>query len=61
MKWDELSRQMPEYVFKNYVETDVECPECGTYLHKRTDIVLTSYPAKYIYECPKCGFSGYNY
>lgn len=30
--------------------------ECGEVLVKNTDIVLTTYPIKYIYTCPKCGY-----
>ena len=59
MKWEDIR---PEYYrMENYVETDVECPDCGEHLRKRTDIVLTSYPAQYHYYCPKCGFEGVNY
>lgn len=31
------------------------CPSCGTEM-KFTGIVLTSYPAQYPHECPKCGY-----
>lgn len=37
---------------------DVACPECGKQLWRRNDIVLTSYPAQYQYECD-CGWVGY--
>lgn len=61
MKWEEFENMMtPEPIFVNLVETDIECPKCGKNLFQRTDIVLTSYPAQYQYEC-KCGFIGYSH
>lgn len=59
MKWEEISPKIDQYI--NYVETDVECPECGHHLRKRIDIVLTTYPVQYHYYCPECGFTGVNF
>ena len=44
---------------ERYTPVDVKCPECGKHLYKRTDIVLTSYPPQYQYECKECGWVGY--
>ena len=58
MKWEDHVKQgPPEEVFSNRKKTDIECPKCGELIYKRTDIVLTSYPAQYRYECD-CGWVG---
>lgn len=38
--------------------TDIECPKCGKKIFKRIDIILTSDPPQYIFECD-CGWSGF--
>lgn len=59
MKWDEMKDQYPASTFGTKLEkTDIDCPECGKKIFKRTDIVLTSYPPQYQYEC-ECGWVGY--
>lgn len=42
-----------------YTKVDVACPYCRAPLYKRTDIVLTSYPPQYQYQCKECGWTGY--
>ena len=37
----------------------IRCPDCGEIVKVNTDIVLTSYPPKYHWVCPKCGKTGY--
>ncbi len=44
---------------ERYEPVEVECPKCKNRLYKRTDIVLTSYPPQYQYECKECGWCGY--
>ena len=61
MKWEQFERMYPcTQEFTNKVLTDIECPKCGKNLFQRMDIVLTSYPAQYQYEC-ECGFVGYSH
>lgn len=60
MKWEEFDRMMPIDSWSKYKETDVECPKCGKKVKMRRDIVLTSYPAQYQYEC-ECGWVGYSH
>ena len=61
MTWEEHQKiELPEELFTHRVLVDIDCPECGQKLYKRTDIVLTSYPAQYQYEC-KCGWIGYSH
>lgn len=59
MKWEEYK---PEPVHEQiYKYTDIECPKCGHKIVKRMDLVLTSNPPKYQYECHECGWIGYNF
>ena len=57
MQWDEIEDQYPAATL-GLEKTDIDCPECGKKIFKRTDIVLTSYPPQYQYEC-ECGWIGY--
>ena len=61
MTWEQFE-QMNQYTqeYSNKVLTNIECPKCGKKLSQRTDIVLTSYPCQYQYEC-ECGFIGYSH
>lgn len=59
MKWEDVANQYPETsAFTGREKTDIDCPKCGKKMYKRTDIVLTSYPPTYQYEC-ECGWVGY--
>ena len=58
MKWEDYNPGIPNSNGMQFIETDIECPNCGARLYKRTDIILTTYPAQYRYECHKCGFWG---
>ena len=59
MKWSEIENYIPETP-SNREKTDIECPKCGKYIYRRTDIILTSYPPQYRYECD-CGWVGSAY
>lgn len=60
MKWDDyIKHELPMYNPVYRVSTDIECPTCGRKIWKRMDIILTSYPCKYQYECD-CGWVGYH-
>lgn len=56
MTWEEIEKKCPKVTTRE--ETDIDCPECGKKIFKRTDIVLTTYPEQYQYEC-ECGWVGY--
>ena len=58
MTWDEYQNMIFTFEHDNREKTDIECPECGSPLWRRTDIVLTSYPPQYRYECDACGWEG---
>lgn len=58
-KWEDYSSIQEAFGFiPGRTKVDVACPECGKQLWRRNDIVLTSHPAKYQYEC-ECGWIGY--
>lgn len=60
MKWEEYQNSIPAYeYFSDREKTDIECPNCGAPVWRRTDIILTSYPPKLQYECDYCGWVGY--
>ena len=62
MKWEEFQNLItPESQFIDLIKTTVECPKCGSSLYYRANVVLTSYPAQYKYECPGCGLFGYSH
>ena len=59
MKWEDVAYQCPETsAYTGLQKTDIDCPICGKKIYKRMDIVLTSHPPKYQYEC-ECGWVGY--
>ena len=59
MTWQEFKRKVAtEELFATIVPTNITCPECGKYIWKRTDVVLTTYPPQYRYECYNCGWFG---
>lgn len=62
MKWNDLDNLNVVNDIYDYhrVRTDIECPECGNMVYRRTDIVLTSIPPKYQYECQNCGWVGFS-
>ncbi len=61
MKWEDFNNNyLDTLVSTNLIQTNIECPKCGKPLFKRTDIVLSSWPAQYQYECT-CGFVGYSH
>lgn len=63
MKWDEWNEigfDWDTHFFSHLKPTNIECPKCGKYVKMRTDIVLTTYPAQYQYEC-ECGWIGYSH
>ena len=60
MTWEDYEKLRPimSEAFKRITQVDVKCPKCGKKIWRRNDIVLTSYPAQYQYEC-ECGWVGY--
>lgn len=42
-------------------QVNIECPRCGAKLFRRNDIILTSNPPQYQYECDKCNWVGYSH
>lgn len=60
MTWEDYEKLRPikAEIYQARTQVDVKCPECGKKIWRRNDIVLTSYPAQYQYECD-CGWVGY--
>jgi len=58
MKWEDFKKQELDFSFTDLKETNIECPVCGKKIFKRMNVVLTTYPPQYQYEC-KCGWVGY--
>ena len=57
MKWEDYQKE--EWIlYHDREKTQIECPECGALLWRRTDIILTSNPPQFRYECDSCGWSG---
>ena len=42
-------------------EPKYQCPKCDGGMCKNMMVVLTTYPAKYEYQCDKCGHIDYQY
>lgn len=58
MTWEEhKNNPIPERMILD--ETDIECPNCGKKIYRRTDVVLTTYPPTFRYECIFCHWCGY--
>lgn len=56
----EQHEDIQQFVFSTLSKPKFECPKCKVGgMCKRLDIVLTSYPAQYQYECNKCGHVEY--
>ena len=60
MTWEEYQKNFNQ-IHTNRELTEVECPQCGAHLWRRTDVVLTSYPPQYQYECDTCNWRGTGY
>ena len=62
MKWDEFNKMIfiDTWEMEPRSQVNIECPECGAKLFRRNDIILTTYPPKYQYECDKCNWIGYS-
>ena len=59
IEWKDFTNNNKEIYYPSNREiTEIKCPECGEPLYRRIDIILTSYPPKYRYECGKCNWTG---
>lgn len=56
--WNKFIGGIANLADSNYEQTNIKCPKCEQNLYKRVDVILTSYPPKYRYECKTCGWSG---
>lgn len=59
MKWEDYKRAKATTAFlPEWIETNVECPECKEHIYMNTREVLTSNPPKRKYKCERCGWTG---
>lgn len=58
IEWKDFTEHKELYYPSNREITEIKCPKCGQPLYRRTDIVLTSYPPQYRYECDNCDWTG---
>ena len=58
--WKSYNAKLPMNYPEDREKVNVACPECGKQLWRRNDIILTSYPPQYKYEC-ECGWTGYTF
>lgn len=56
--WDKFSNQIYYFDGERWEDTNIACPECGSMIERRTDVVLTSNPPKHHYRCTKCDWRG---
>lgn len=57
MTWEEFKGSDIKFS-QEHEPTDIECPQCGKYLQRYTGFIFTTYPPKYRYDCPNCGWYG---
>ena len=58
MTWDQFLNVKLNSESTGQVQTDIECPGCGRHIYLNKNIILTSYPCKYMYWC-SCGWLRY--
>ena len=57
MTWEEFKYEAEPPEAWGRIRTNIVCPKCGKDVYLRTDIVLTTYPQSFRYECD-CGWYG---
>ena len=58
IEWKDFIEHKEIYWPSNREITEIKCPQCGHPLYRRTDIVLTTCPPQYRYECDNCNWAG---
>ena len=60
-EYSEAAEKVAFQFTAQWSEPKYQCPECGGGMRRNEMIVLTTYPAKYEYQCDKCGYIDYQY
>lgn len=60
-EYEEAAKKIAFQFTGQWSEPKYQCPKCGGGMRRNEMIVLTSYPAKYEYQCDKCGHIDYQY
>ena len=56
--WEDYQKSDGVHGLPSFRElTNIKCPACNKYIYRITNVVLTTYPPQYRYECD-CGWSG---
>lgn len=60
-EYSEAANKIAFQFTAQWSEPKYQCPKCGGGMCRNEMVVLTSYPAKYEYQCNKCGNIDYQY
>ena len=62
MTWDEFKNRQSNVALEipKREITDITCPNCGKYLWKNLEVLYTSIPPQYKYECLSCYWVGFS-
>lgn len=60
-EYSETAEKIAFQFTAQWSEPKYQCPKCGGGMRKNMMVVLTSYPARYEYQCDKCGHIDYQY
>ena len=60
-EYSEAAEKVAFQFTAQWSEPKYQCPKCDGGMRKNMMVVLTSYPAKYEYQCDKCGHIDYQY
>ena len=61
MKWEEYQKNQLMDDKRDWVETCIECPDCGEKIYKNSTLVLTSMPPQFHYKCFNCNWTNVGY
>lgn len=60
-EYEDIANNIAFQSTDQWSEPKYQCPKCDGGMRRNEMIVLTSYPAKYEYQCDKCGHIDYQY
>ena len=60
-EYSEMAEKVAFPFTAQWSEPKYQCPKCGGGMRRNNMVVLTTYPAKYEYQCDKCGHVDYQY
>lgn len=60
-EYEKAANKIAFQFIDQWSEPKYQCPKCGGGMRRNEMIILTSYPAKYEYQCDKCSHIDYQY